>query len=102
MNKTKRVNFRITEKELQKIKEKAKKSNMNLTKYLTVCALNKDIVVIENLKEFQVELRRIGNNLNQLTRLCNEGIITCLELENIKKQVNEIWQLLNLLTQNQA
>lgn len=102
MNKTKRVNFRITEKELQKIKEKAKKSNMNLTKYLTVCALNKDIVVIENLKEFQVELRRIGNNLNQLTRLCNEGIITCLELENIKKQVNEIWQLLNLLTRNQA
>lgn len=102
MNKTKRVNFRITEKELQKIKEKAKKSNMNLTKYLTVCALNKDIFVIENLKEFQVELRRIGNNLNQLTRLCNEGIITCLELENIKKQVNEIWQLLNLLTRNQA
>lgn len=102
MNKTKRVNFRITEKELRKIKEKARKSNMNLTKYLTVCALNKDIVVIENLKEFQVELRRIGNNLNQLTRLCNEGIITCLELENIKKQVNEIWQLLNLLTQNQA
>ena len=102
MNKTKRVNFRITEKELQKIKEKAKKSNMNLTKYLTLCALNKDIVVIENLKEFQVELRRIGNNLNQLTRLCNEGIITCLELENIKKQVNEIWQLLNLLTRNQA
>lgn len=102
MNKTKRVNFRITEKELQKIKQKARKSNMNLTKYLTVCALNKDIVVIENLKDFQVELRRIGNNLNQLTRLCNEGIITCLELENIKKQVNEIWQLLNLLTQNQA
>lgn len=102
MNKTKRVNFRITDKELQKIKEKAKRSNMNLTKYLTMCALNKDIVVIENLKQFQVELRRIGNNLNQLTRLCNEGIITCLELENIKKQVNEIWQLLNLLIQNQA
>ena len=102
MNKTKRVNFRITEKELEKIKEKAKKSNMNLTKYLTVCALNKNILVVENLKEFQLELRRIGKNLNQLTRLCNEGIITCLELENIKKQVNEIWQLLNLLTQNQA
>lgn len=102
MNKTKRVNFRITEKELQKIKEKAKKFNMNLTKYLTVCGLNKDIVVIQNLKEFQIELRRIGNNLNQLTRLCNEGIITCLDLENIKKQVNEIWQLLNLLIQNQV
>ena len=75
---------------------------MNLTKYLTVCGLNKDIVVIQNLKEFQIELRRIGNNLNQLTRLCNEGIITCLDLENIKKQVNEIWQLLNLLIQNQV
>ena len=102
MTKNKRVNFRITEKELQKIKQKAEKSNMNLTEYLTTCALNKDIIVIEKLKEFQVELRRIGNNLNQLTRMCNEGIITCLELENIKNQVNEIWQLLNLLTQNQA
>lgn len=102
MNKTKRVNFRITENELKKIKRKAEKSNMNLTKYLTICALNKEIIIVEDLKDFQVELRRIGNNLNQLTRLCNEGIITCLELENIKKQVNDIWQLLNLLIQNQA
>lgn len=102
MNKTKRVNFRITENELEKIKKKAKKSNMNLTKYLTTCALDKEIIIVENLKDFQAQLRKIGNNLNQLTRLCNEGIITCLELENVKKQVNDIWQLLNLLIQNRA
>lgn len=102
MNKTKRVNFRITENELEKIKQKAKKSNMNLTKYLTTSALGKEIIIVENLKDFQVELRRIGNNLNQLTRLCNEEIIRCVELEDIKKQMNEIWQLLNLLIQNRA
>ena len=51
---------------------------------------------LENIK---IELKRIGNNLNQLTRLCNEGKINAIVLEDLKSEVSKIWQLLNLLTQ---
>ena len=44
------------------------------------------------------ELRRIGNNINQLTRLANSRIITCVDLEDTKKKLQKLWQSLNLLT----
>lgn len=49
--------------------------------------------------DVKIELKRIGNNLNQLTRLCNEGKINAIGLEDLKSEVSKIWQLLNLLTQ---
>ena len=55
-------------------------------------------MVINALPEMITELRRIGNNINQLTRLANSGIITCVELDNAKKELQKIWQSLNLLT----
>ena len=52
-----------------------------------------------SLNDVKIELKRIGNNLNQLTRLCNEGKINAIGLEDLKSEVSKIWQLLNLLTQ---
>ncbi len=50
-------------------------------------------------RHVKIEFKRIGNKLNQLTRLCNEGIINTIGLEELKSEVSKIWQLLNLLTQ---
>ena len=44
------------------------------------------------------KINKIGVNINQLTRLANSGIITCVELDNAKKELQKIWQSLNLLT----
>ena len=44
------------------------------------------------------ELRRIGNNINQLTKLANSRVITCADLRSTKKELEKIWQSLNLLT----
>ena len=57
------------------------------------------ITNIPDLYDVKIELKRIGNNLNQLTRLCNEGKINAIGLEELKSEVSKIWQLLNLLTQ---
>ena len=57
------------------------------------------ITNIPDLYDVKIELKRIGNNLNQLTRLCNEGKINAIGLEDLKSEVSKIWQLLNLLTQ---
>ena len=64
--------------------------------------MDKDIIVVDGLEEIIMQLRKIGNNINQLTKLCNQGRITNINLEDVKKEMMSIWQLLNLLIQKQS
>ena len=98
MKKSDRIEIRVTPEEKMKIALKSKQANQNVSEYLIKSAINNEIVVINALPEMITELRRIGNNINQLTRLANSGIITCVELDNAKKELQKIWQSLNLLT----
>ncbi len=97
VNKTERITFRINPKELRIIESKANKANMKISEYIRYASLNKEILVIEDLKNFTKELRAIGINLNQLTILCHQGRISCPDISTTNKKVNEIWQSLNLL-----
>ena len=63
--------------------------------------MDKEIIVINGLEEIIIQLRKIGNNINQLTKLCNQGRLTSINLEDVKKEMKSIWQLLNLLIQKQ-
>ena len=100
-NKNRHFNFRVNEKEYNKIKSKIEKSKLNTSEYLLRTSMDKDVIVINGLEEIIIQLRKIGNNINQLTKLCNQGRITNINLEDVKKEMNSIWQLLNLLIQNQ-
>ena len=94
-----RLSFRVTEEEYDEIISKAQKSNMNLSRYLSFSALDKEIVVFQEIKEFAHQLSKIGTNLNQLALLANQGKISCVDIGVVKKVLNEIWQSLTLLTQ---
>ncbi|MBU5676913.1 MobC family plasmid mobilization relaxosome protein [Alkaliphilus sp. MSJ-5] len=97
-NKTIKISFRVSEKEHLKILNKSKKANMRLSEYLRYSSLNKNINIIEDFKDFSKELKGIGRNLNQLNILCHQGKITCPDISMTQKKVEEIWELLNLLT----
>ena len=101
MNKNKRINIRLTEKDKKLIELKAKKCNMTVTKYIISSCLKDNIIVIDGLNKVDTELRRIGNNINQLTRLSNERIISAVDLKEARMEVNNIWQLLKQLVQKQ-
>lgn len=101
-NKNRHFNFRVNEKEYNKIKSKIKNSKLNTSEYLLRTAMNKEIIVIEGLEEIIIQLRKIGNNINQLTKLCNQGRLRNINLEDVKKEMKSIWQLLNLLIQKQS
>lgn len=101
MNKNKRINIRLTEKEKKLIELKAKKCNMTITKYIISSCLKDKIIIVDGLDKVDTELRRIGNNINQLTRLSNEKIIRAVELKELRMEVNNIWQLLKQLVQKQ-
>ena len=101
MPKDKKINIRLTEKEKSIIESKAKKLNMTLTKFIVSSCLKDKIVIVNGLDKVDSELRRIGNNINQLTRLANEKIITVIDLKELRMEVNNIWQLLKQLLQKQ-
>ncbi len=102
MPKDKKINIRLTEKEKNIIESKSKKLNMTITKFIISSCLKDKIVIINGLDNIDTELRRIGNNINQLTRLANEKIITVIDLKELRMEVNNIWQLLKQLVQKQT
>ena len=102
MPKDKKINIRLTEKEKNIIESKAKKLNMTITKFIVSSCLKDKIVIVKGLDRVDTELRRIGNNINQLTRLANEKIITVIDLKELRMEVNNIWQLLKQLVQKQT
>ena len=65
--------FRISSADLNKIKSQAKRAKLTVTDYLTVCALGKEITVIDGLDSVLSELKAQGRNLNQLTILSHQG-----------------------------
>lgn len=102
MSKDKKINIRLTEQEKNLIEKKAKKCNMTITKFILSSCLKDKIIIINGLNKIDIELRRIGNNINQLTRLANERMITTVDLREIRMEVINIWQLLKQLAQKQT
>lgn len=79
------MKFRVTPEEQSIILEKAQKSNMNLSRYLSFSALDKEIIVFQEIKEFAHQLSKIGTNLNQLALLANQGKISCVDIGSGKE-----------------
>ena len=102
MNRTrpKQIVIRASEKEFEKIKANVKKSKLRQNDYMLKCSLNKEIIVVDGIRELTIELKRIGNNLNQLTRSVHEGKVNCSqEVQELSEEMGQIWQSLRLLTQ---
>ena len=92
------IHIRVSKKEKDLIVKKANKSKMNISEFLIESANQVNINVFDKNNKIETELRRIGNNINQLTKLANSGIIKCVDLSNVKGELKDIWQLLNSLT----
>lgn len=105
MNRTrpKQIVIRANEKEFERIKNRVEKSKLTQNEYLLRSVLDKEIIVIEGMKDLTIELKRIGNNLNQLTRAVHEGKANCSkELSEINEEMKDVWQLLRQLIQKQV
>lgn len=95
--KTEILRTRVSPEEREKIEYKALSSYRTVSRYLRDTALDKPIIVINGVDELADELRRIGNNLNQITRAVNTGMISAAELNETREELKKIWQSLNSL-----
>lgn len=93
-NKRKRdktLTIRLTEKEKAYIERQARKAKLNLTNYIVKLSLETSIVVKEDTKPLLIELKRIGNNLNQIATKVNSGAFSSYnfrEVIDMQKELN--------------
>lgn len=95
--------IRVNEKELAQIKDKVKKSGKSQQEYLIQALTKKKIINNDPIKELMPELKRMGNNLNQIAKALNSsGYYQYNLITQNQKELNEIWQLLRRYLQRQA
>lgn len=62
---------RMTEDEHENYLKLVKKSKLSQQEYNLKCLLNKNIIVVDGVLNLAEELRKVGNNVNQIAHLCN-------------------------------
>ncbi len=99
----KKITIRITEREHTTIKNKAYQSRLTLNEYVKKSALDKDIIVVDGLKDLLVEIKKIGVNVNQIARKLNQTQnINEDEKKYLKEGMTELWQLLRQFAENKT
>ena len=87
------VGFWLGDNEFLSLKNKISQSSLTCSGYLRKSSLDKNITVIPGIRDLIIEIKRIGNNLNQITCLANEGTLTIIgdNMKNIKDDLRLVW-----------
>ena len=87
----------LDDKEYMAYRDKRSKTYYNQSEYIRKCVLDKKITVIPGIRDLIIDLKRIGNNLNQLTHKVNYGEVPVLgdNLKEIEGDLSIVWD--NLL-----
>lgn len=72
---------------------------MTLTEYILKSSLQSEIKVID-LQPLLVELKRIGNNLNQITRKINSGAFCSYNIEEVIDMQRKIYDAIIKLSED--
>jgi uncharacterized Fe-S cluster-containing protein len=96
--KDKKFAFRVSERDLNQIRIKAKRARMTVTDYLVTSALDKEIVVIDGMEGLISQMKAVGKNLNQLTTLAHMGRIQAVRLDEVREVFGDIAAAIRDLT----
>ena len=87
----------VTEKEKQYIKKRAKKAGISITDYIVRLSLETPIFIPVNMQPFLLELKRIGNNITQLTTKVNSKVFSSYNfcefinvIEKLTERIGEV------------
>lgn len=86
--------LRLTESEKEKLVSLAKERDMSISSYLRNLAFKGSVVTKTDIQTV-IELKRIGNNLNQITKHIN----MIPHEDNVKSYLQEIHDLLNMVSE---
>lgn len=95
--KNKMIAIRLSENDYKVFKDNAQKLGLSLTDYFVDLLYKQNIKITHiDTKELELELKRQGNNVNQIAKKLNEtGLCTKEEIDEIKTKYLYIQRLLN-------
>ncbi|MBQ6936669.1 MAG: plasmid mobilization relaxosome protein MobC [Clostridia bacterium] len=93
----KTLTIRLTESEKMMIEKKASKAKLNLTEYIISVSSKSKISVAEDTKPLLLELKRIGNNINQIAMKINSGVVSSYNFDEVISMQRKIYEQLLLL-----
>ena len=98
MNRTVIMKFRATEEEAVEIRRKAAAAGMNVSRFLRTSAVKSQVVLYNtaDIYGLRSDLRRIGNNINQVAMVVNSNrAVYQSDVRDLKKQFSELSEKLN-------
>ena len=99
-NKSCIISFRVTAEEKKWIEDHSYGNYRLISDFVRDCVFKKEMIIITGANDVATELRRIGNNVNQLMRAVNAGYASQINLTETRKELEKIWQSLNSLLQD--
>ncbi len=96
-NKTRRIFVRVTSAEYDSIKKNAIKSGLSMSEYARRSLVGERVMSAPPVEFIELirEVKRVGSNLNQVTRKLNAlGIAHPLELERSASNITEVIDML--------
>ena len=98
MNRNIVMKFRATEEEAAEIRRKAAAAGMNISRFLRTSAVKSQVVLYNtaDIYGLRSDIRRIGNNINQIAMVANSNRSVYLsDVRELKKQFSELSEKLN-------
>ena len=92
-NKT--IAIRCTDDEYKRVHRRAQEHGMKLSDFVLRTALGKKIIIAEGLQDVVRQQRAIGNNLNQLTRLANQGEVNIIDLRKLVDEYKAVTEMIS-------
>ena len=84
------MNFRISEEADLLIRRKAAQAQMSITDYVICAAAGKKVINYEGLNEVVSQIKRLGNNVNQLVILARQERIQVVNLAPVLEELSMI------------
>jgi len=83
----------LDEKELVLLKDKVSKTYLCRSDYIRKCSLGKNITVVPGIRDLIIEFKRIGSNLDKITRSvnCDTSAVLGDNLKSIKEDLKTVW-----------
>lgn len=99
----KQIAVRVNDAEYEEIMSQVKKSGMTQQEFFIKAIRETTVTNLDGLKEVVPEMKKAGNNLNQIAHKINSGEFPSnTEFEQLRKEYGEVWQLLRQLIHAQA
>ena len=90
------MSLRISAEDKEQIEEKARKTGLTTSEYIRRCALGRKLPCYGDtslLKEYSMQLGKIGSNLNQIAKHLNSGVSYYSVYSDVKEAVKELLDL---------